>query len=138
MSGALLQAASAAVTVNLDGESITKIGVGSPQVASLRVDQDGNVYSHAGQIDTARDWIRPASAAPGTYEVRFTNHTGDALASSTAAEDVWHALSGGDFLLTLQQSGGVGSKSATFDVQIRIGSTIVASASYTLNAEITI
>jgi len=137
MSGALMQAASVAVRVNLDGHLVTKIGISSPQQATLRVDQDGNVYSHSGQIDAANDWIRPAQFAPGAYEARFTNRTGDALSSSTAAEDTWHSLSSGDFLLTLQQSG-TGSKSATFDLEIRLGTTVLASASYTMTAEVTV
>lgn len=134
----------AAATLNLDGQAtLTAVDpVGASK--DLKVDNDGMIYhrSNGGsyiQLDDATgDWIRPIAEAPGTYQVRYTNLTGDALSSSTAAEDVWYALSSGDFTLTISSSTGL--KTSNFDIEIRRGGSGAAlvSASYSIAANQTI
>lgn len=125
--------------VTLSGEGVTAGPGASPQTATIRIDADGNVYEIVNaiptQVDVGTDWIRPASLAPGPYEVRFTNLLGS-ITSSTAAEDTWHALSGGDFDVSKTVNAGEGT--ATFAIEIRVGSSggTVASASYSLNCSV--
>jgi hypothetical protein len=112
--------------------------------ARLKIDNDGNVYASTDtgsesytQIGTTTDWIRPTTRAPGDYEVRFTSAT-NTPTSATAAEDTWHALSSGDFVVYNSVTG-TGTKSTTFTIEIRKGSTGAAdvSDSFTLNATVT-
>ena len=110
--------------------------------ARLKIDNNGNIYESGDtgianwvQIDSATDWVRPASSAPGSYQVRFTSST-TTPTSSTAAEDTWHALSGGDFIIYNSVTG-VGIKASTFTIEIRLGTgSVLDSASYTLQAEV--
>ena len=112
--------------------------------ARLKIDDDGNVYKSEDtgsaswtQIGTTADWIRPANRAPGDYEVRFTSAT-NTPTSATAVEDTWHALSSGDFIVYNSVTG-TGTKSTTFTIEIRKGSSGAAdvSDSFTLNATVT-
>lgn len=145
MSGALISASVLnTVVVTLSGETITATPIGEDAHAYLKIDAgDGKVYAKVNtgaytQIDSATDWIRPADAAPGDYEFRFTGLTGDALAFSTAVEDTWYPLSSGDFILRQTDiTTGPGGKSSTFTVEVRKGSSGGAhtSASYTLAAD---
>ena len=136
-----------AVTLTLSGETIISSQI-DPDDASarLKIDNDGNVYKSEDtgtpswtQIDSAADWIRPAADAPDDYEVRYTGLTGDALTSGTAAEDTWHALSTGDFILVNTTVIVPGTQDSTFTIEIRKGSAGAAlvSASYTLTADVT-
>lgn len=130
-------------TVTLSGES-TSISVTNPTdaYARIKIDNDGNVYESADtgsaswvQVDSSTDWVRPASSAPGTYQVRFTSAT-NTPTSSTAAEDTWYALSGGDFIIYNSRTI-VGIKSTTFTIEIRQGTgSVLDSASYSLFAEV--
>lgn len=134
------QIAGDAVTVTLSGEAVSAVSA-SVATAQLKIDDDGKVYKQSNgggwtQIDAVADWVRPISAAPGLYEVRFTNLTGAALDSATALEDVWHSLSSSDFVMT-QSRGASGTDGSTFDVEIREnGGSVLASASYTLSATV--
>lgn len=127
--------------ITLSGETASdSVADPSDATASLRFDTDGNVYKIEGavqtQVDTATDYIRPTANAD-RLQIRFTNLVGTALTSSTAAEDVWHAISGGDFTLT-QTRTTVGFSASSFDVQLRVGTGPVrASGAYVLNAEVT-
>lgn len=127
--------------VTLSGASFTSFNVNATATAQLTIDDNGNVYQWTNQGGTLQlsegtDWVRPAAAAPGFYEVRYTNLTPASapLDSATAAEDVWHGLSSGDFILSQSRSGS-GSDTSTFDIEIRLnGGPALASASYTLTA----
>lgn len=135
------------VTLALSGESVVSSQIDPDNAhARLRIDDDGKVYKSEDtgtpswtQIDTLTDWIRPVSKAPDDYEVRYTGLTGDALTSATAAVDVWHPLSTGDFDLVNSETIIPGNQSSTFTVEIRKGSSGAAlvSASYTLTADVT-
>ena len=132
--------------LTLSGESVVNIqGAPTDAHARLKVDNDGNMYKSVDtgsesytQFDNATDWVRPPSAAPGAYEVRFTSLTGDALTSSTVAEDTWHPLSSGDFELILSETG-TGTNTSNFTIEIRDGGSGGAdvSAAFVLTAEAT-
>lgn len=134
---------SKAATVTLSGETTTALDDDpSDAYARIKIDQDGNVYESADtgtpswvQVDTAADWVRPTGAAPGSYEVRYTSLTGDALDSATAAVDTWYSLSSGDYTL-VQSRATVGTDTCTFTIEIRSGATTLDSASYTLTATV--
>lgn len=127
-------------TVTLSGQSVTSIRL-YPGIADagVKVDNNGNMYRRVSfgawtQIDSATDWVRPESAAPGLYEVRYTNLSGSALDFETKAEDTWHSLSAGDFVL-IQQRDGVGMHQSDFDIEIRYNAgPVLASAAYSLTA----
>jgi len=127
--------------VTLSGETVWAIQFGGGNAdAHLIIDNDGNVYKRSNfgtytQVDSSTDWVRPTTSSPGLYEVRFTGLTGSALFTSTAAEDAWHSLSSGDFILRQRVlGGGFDSAISTFTVEIRLnGGAVLSSASYTLN-----
>jgi hypothetical protein len=110
--------------------------------ARLKIDDDGNTYRSLDtgsaswfQINNGTDWVRPTGSAPGLYEVRWTNATGT-VTSSTVAEDTWHDLSTSDFIIYNSFTGPIGTKSTTFDIEIRLdGGSVLDSASYTITAE---
>ena len=141
--GTIAGAGAVTDALNLDGHTIQADTVGSDAQAELTIDQNGNVYSKLNtaariQIDTAADWVRPTGSAPGTYEVRYTGLTGDALSFNTAAENVWYALSTTDYVLRQADSTTkFGGTSSTFTVEIREGSSGAAdvTGSYSLIAD---
>jgi len=133
--------------LTLSGESVVNIqGAPTDAHARLKVDNDGNMYKSIdtdgtpswSQFDSATDWLRPPSAAPAAYEVRFTSLTGAALTSSTVVEDTWHPLSSGDFVLVLSETG-TGTNTSNFTIEIRDGGSGGAdvSAAFVLTAEAT-
>lgn len=129
--------------VTLSGGTYNAGNMGADAYSYFIVDQNGNTYKRANndtpiQVNTTDDWIRPTSEAPGTYQVRVTNVTGDlSFWSSTSAEDAWYTLSTSDWFVWVWDSTiGFGGKSITFDVEIRKGTgPTLASTSYTLSAD---
>jgi len=130
--------------ITLSGQTVFKFAFSpTDSFARLKVDDDGIMYESEDNgaaswspIDTPSNWIDIKASAPGLYEVRYTALAGDALDFNTAAEDAWHSLSDGDFIL-YQSVVGIGDQSSTFTLQIRLdGGPVLASASYTLNAEV--
>lgn len=129
--------------VTLSGGTNIAFNFMANAVATFKVDNDGKMYSRDnggsyGQIATATDWVRPATEAPGLYEVRYSNATGDtADISATAAEDQWQALSTGDFVINVTDTTPLPAlKSASFTLEIRLdGGPLLDSASYTLTAD---
>lgn len=130
-----------APALTLSGGSYNAFNFGANARVDIKVDDDGNVYRRNNlgsysQIAAGSDWIRPASSAPGAYEVRYTNATGDTGdLAGTVAEDTWHPLTTSDFAVWIVTTG-VDSVSATFDIEIRNGNSGGAdeSTSYTLSA----
>ena len=127
--------------ITLSGETVTGFAIFPGDAsASIKADNNGNVYKRTNggswtQVDTLTDWVRPAGSAPGLYQVRFTNLVGDAV-SASAAEDIWHALSSGDFIVTLTNTG-VGFDTSAFDIEIRYdGGATLDSAEYILHADV--
>ena len=112
--------------------------------AQYKVDNDGNVYRRINnqswtQINTLTNWVRPTSFAPGLYEVRYTNITGNTGDfSASAAVNVWFSLSSGDFICTLlDTTNGFSSRSVSFTIEIRNnGGPVLASAAIFLNTDI--
>ena len=129
-----------AALVTLSGESIFSVSAGGVSVAILHVVADGTLWKQTTnegsvQLDVATDWIIPNSAADSSYEVRYTNHTGNtAQFTSSAPEDVWIDLSVSRFFQLFAFPGGI-FRTATFDVEIRKdGGAVLATASFTLTA----
>lgn len=129
--------------ITVSGQTINDLRFSpTDSYARVKVDNDGNIYESKdtgtaswNQIDTGTDWVRPTTSAPGTYEVRFTGAS-NTPTSATAAEDTWHALSGGDFIIYNSVTG-VGVKTTSFTIEIRKGSgSVLDSASYTCRAEV--
>jgi len=88
------------------------------------------------QLHPSTDWIIPNGAAPDDYEFRYTAFGGSPLDFASAAEDVWRALSLGNFTMRLGPTVGVEFLSCGFTGEIRKGSSggAIASASYILAA----
>ena len=127
-------------TVTLSGEIVNASATAATATAEIRVDQDGNMYKVLNlgsdtQLDSSTDWARPATGAPGPFQVRYTNLVGTALdVTTTTSEDTWHALADGDFRLRHSRTSD-GSDSSTFDIEIRVGTgSTVASTNYSLIA----
>lgn len=128
--------------LTLSGEVLSVSEIGVNATAQFFVNTDGTVDRRTNlgafvQIDAATDWIIPNDFAPDDYECRYTNLTGDALSAPTsAAEDVWRALSLGNFSFTQFDSDpAAGGKSSTFDIQLRKGAgPVLKTGSYTLSA----
>ena len=135
-------------TLALNGGSHQADNSGANAVITLKFDADGNVYKKLNtgsynQIDAGSNWIRPTTAAPDDYEIRYTNATGDTgEITATAAEDTWFAFQStspaSDFEISVTDTTILAAnKSATFDIEIRKGASGGAdeSASYTLTAD---
>ena len=126
--------------ITLSGETTIAFAIGGSNAdAHIKIDNDGNVYEQTNfggysQVDTVTDWCRPTTSSPGLYEVRYTNLINDAIFTGTAAEDAWHSLSSGDFILRQRQlGGGFATTTSTFDIEIRYnGGSVLASGQYTL------
>ena len=129
--------------VTLSGEIINDIEGGDRLYrAAVIIRTDGTVdkieNTTTTQIDSGTDWIIPNGDASSSYEVRYTNRTGDALDGSTSlAEDTWGAISSDRYFEQRWSIGaGVGGKSSVFDLEIRFnGGSVLDSAQYQLNAE---
>ena len=139
---AVLGTNSLAVTVS--GGSFTANNSGAIATMYLKIDNDGKMYKKVNngnysQISSSTDWIRPASSAPGAFEVRFTNKSGDTLTVTGAtAENTWFTMSTSDFILFVSDNSvNVGGDSATFTIEIRDGSSGSAldTGNYTLTAD---
>jgi hypothetical protein len=133
-------------TLNLDGQTITKISFNPDEAhAGLKIDNNGNVYrtqdtgvrSWTLTDDATGDWVRPTTEAPGAYQVRYTGLTGVTLSFNTKAEDVWHPLSSGDFILRNSVTL-IGDRDSTFTVEIRDGSSGGADVSGTYRLHATV
>ena len=109
----------------------------------LKFTSDGDVFvkKNSGsytQRASTTDWVVPATNAPGLYEIRFTNASGDTTyLSSTQAVDVWEDFSATDYILSIfDSSPNFGGKSATFTIEIRLdGGAVLGSGEYTISAD---
>jgi hypothetical protein len=141
----LMKAGGQTYTLTLNNTSVVALTGTKVATAKYRISSDGNVYidedDGAGwvQINTTTDWVRPATAASDGFEARFTNRVGNGQPGGVTGfiEDTWYSLSS-DFTLSISDavSGGV-EKEATFDVEIRKGSTgnALISAQIYMNAD---
>lgn len=125
--------------VTLTGTTIYGWKFNGSARAELRINDNGNAYKFTtnggtSQIFGATDWVRPTSAAPGLYEVRYTNLSGPSV-SATVGQGVWQSLASANFAVWQIRSS-PGTDSSQFDIEIRLdGGPVLASASYTLEAE---
>lgn len=85
-----------------------------------------------GSYSTLGNWITPAAAAPGAYEVRATLNSGDTPTGTLAT---WLALTS-DRTWELTQSGGAGTKTCELGIEIRLGAVVLATATVTLDVEV--
>ena len=135
MLAGILMSGSAQVTLSGGSASDLETAPGTAS-AGFRINADGTVDREEGgvftQISVLRDWIRPASAASGDYEVRCTIDSGDGPVNA----GTWFALSS-DVLFQIVQSG-TGTKSGTWTIEIRRNSVIADSGSYTASAQVTV
>lgn len=126
MTGVLNMLLAAGPAVHVDGQTINDSLNTS---ATIEFNADGNVYqtttgSGRAQIDSALDWIRPASAASGSYEIRATVNSG--TVSSGSATGSWLALSTTRSWST--------TTSVNLTIEIRLGSNVLDSGTYSLSA----
>ena len=132
--------------INLDGHTLgitTNTGAAAVQELSIRDAGTVTYRENSGSwigIDTTTDWIRAVAFAPGLYQARYTNPTGDTgnLSCAQAAVDTWFALSGGDLIMYLiDDTAGAGTISVTFDLEIRHGGSggALRTGSYTMRCD---
>lgn len=127
----------ALATVTVSGEPVADSAVSpSGASASLVFRSDGTVDSVTNtngtvQIDASTDWIIPNSAAPGSYEVQATLNSGSLTSGTTGS---WLALTS-DRTWTVSRSG-VGTSSANLTIEVRLGTTVLDSGTYTIEASV--
>jgi hypothetical protein len=123
--GQLLMAAGGPL-ITLSATSFSA-GPGGANFVVFEFRSDGSIWrdtdaaAGGAQIGT---WITPQGVAPGAYEIRFSHVSGDATNTGSAL-DTWHAL-------TSNRSRGwtTPPKSGTYLAEIRLGSTVLASANF--------
>lgn len=121
--------------------SITDQGVSDVQpspgtaFAGYRLTSSGEAQTDTNSSSWTRveDWIRPTSAAPGSYEVRATLNSGTLTSGTTGS---WLALSTTPEWTVERTLNGISSASLT--IEIRRGTTVLDSATVTLTAERTL
>ena len=139
MAGALAASGVFVPSVNLDGQVVTNVDAPAPVLAGIRVKSDGTVEraldASWSQVDAATDWIIPNGAASGDYEVRATEiaQTGGATRSGTTGS--WLALSS-TRTWTIQKEIGTGTATWDLTLEIRKGSTTLASGTYELTVTV--
>lgn len=126
MLGAILMAATSQPKVTVSGHTTNDPLDTS---ATVEFNLDGNVYETtagggAVQIDTELDWLRPTDLAPGAYEIMASVNSG--TVSSGDNTDEWLAL-------TTSRSWST-TTSVNLTIQIRLGTTVLASGTYDLTA----
>lgn len=128
--------------VTVSNNIIFNSGSSGTVYARVKVDNDGNIYKSEDsgtpswtQVATSTDWIRPTSFAPDDYEVRFTAAS-NTPTSSTTAEDTWHPLSSGDWIIYNSRTS-TGTTTTEFSLEIRKGSSggALDSGAYILSAD---
>lgn len=140
----LLPTASGPIVTLTGGTFTTDTTTGSNSLMRIKFADTGGVYTQEnsdpyGAWQAPTNWVVPNQYAPGAYQIRWTNATGDfADMTTTATEDTWYTLVSGDFILTLTDTiDSAPGLSATFDVEIREGTgATLASASFTLEANL--
>lgn len=123
--------------VTLSGQIIIHNSGGGGATAGIRFTDTGLVQEREGAawvtIDSLTDWINPKSFASMSYDVRYTNLTGNDFTTRAANEDVWVNL-GTTREWLLQESGG-GIAGNNCDFEIRLDTTTLASTLYQFTAD---
>ena len=130
------------LVIQINDIGYSPVSLSSPTFGRLIVNQDGNVYHRRNadsdvQENASTDWARPTSAAPGAYQIRYTAVTGDTGDfTATAAINVWHDLSAGDYTFTMQDDNtAAGGNEVVITVEIGTGDVAIDSATWTLGAD---
>lgn len=142
----------AGTTVTLSGETVSRNTLSFPwrANATLKIDNDGNVYEYEGgavpdaetyvQIDTATDWIRPTTANDNLYQIQVQKTSGsnpETFTINGVAKTVgttWYTLDG-DVILRNTVQGQFEQWQSTLSISIRYGTgSTLTTATYSLNA----
>lgn len=86
------------------------------------------------QDDAATDWIIPNSAAPGSYEIRCTQNSGDTLDLGSDALNTWLALTSTRTWQLTNSINGT-TETANLTIEIRLGTTVLDSCTIVLETE---
>ena len=118
--------------ITIEDATISDI-VGSPGTAgaTYQLTPGGDITHNF--VDSG-DWIVPNNAAPGLYEVRATVTSGSI--SSGDATGSWLALTSTRTWTVTRDI--VGLSSATLTIEIRLGTTVLDTATVTLAAEVSL
>lgn len=133
MSGALagiVGPAIGVVDISGGGGSNDTVAAGTAD-STTQFESDGDIVSitsSSGTVDVD-DWIVPKAAAPGAYEIMAHLNSGD---TPTGTLDTWQALTS-NRAWNLQQTGS-GSKTANLTISIRLGSTVLSSGTFIIEA----
>lgn len=121
MLGKKLLIGSSSDTISITNTTATDITTSpSDATAGYRLDSDGKVYRIEGASTVVyEDWVVPNGNA-GNYESRVTVVSG---ALTTGNANIWEALSI-DRTWTVSETG-IGTRTCTFDVEIRDAATLV-------------
>jgi hypothetical protein len=147
----------AAGGVTLSDNTISHLGTAATRSAGLRIHMDGTVTQLNTYLDISiaptTDWIIPNGSASASYDVRITNLVWISMdegfilspsgtdtfsrppnpawdGASDGDEDTWYDL-GTDrewYMFDNDSTTGIGVQHATFNMQIRRGTTILATA----------
>ena len=100
--------------------------------ASFSLENVGDVSktTSSGSTDLG-DWVRPKGAAPGSYECRATLNSGVTPSGTLGS---WLALTSTRTWGLVQST--IGSTTCVLTVEIRRGTTVLATSTVTLNAEV--
>ena len=118
-------------TVSISNLLVVAIGF-STQTASYTLQADGDIISAGTIVVDQGDWIVPKSAASGVYETRATVVSGSL---TTGVTGTWLSLDSDRTWSLVRNS--VGSSQCVLTIEIRKGTTVLTSATITLEAEVT-
>jgi hypothetical protein len=124
---------SAGYLVQLANASVSDNNIGAA-AAGYELQNDGDIIestSIGGTIDLG-DWITPKTAAPGSFECRATVVSGSLSSGTTGA---WLALSTSRTWSVTRATSGTSSCQLT--IEIRLGTTVLASATVMISATVT-
>lgn len=102
---------------------------GGTATATVSFRTDGQVFNH-NSIDLG-DWITPPGFAPGSYEIRATPNPDT---PDTGTMNNWLALTSQRNWSETQS--GIGNSVKTFQIEIRLGSTVLFTGDVTLTANV--
>jgi hypothetical protein len=130
-------------TVTVSGETVNAFNFGTTATAGVifytsgtyqgdvRKKENGNYW----QIDTATDWIRPVTEAPGSYRIRYSSMTGDTGFMNNTITSTYDGIANGDYIEVVDNTVFFGGHSLDFTIEIDDGTTLQDSGTYSLNAD---
>lgn len=135
-----IAAAAQGTVVTVSNATCTNSDAPAPVSAYYKVDADGNVYRDIGagyqQINSATDWIRPTTAASGTYSVRATQTGSTGIGTRSGTLNTWLALSVDRIWSITRNASGTATWTLTIEISDDGGSTVLDSGTVTLTADV--